>query len=81
MTKIEINKDVSILTWVFFGSNGITDNVDLTRCNMLCMEIVNYPEKTIEEIKKTSGYLSCIHDIPSHLISDEKLLEIKNWRL
>ena len=81
MTKIEINKDVSILTWAFFGSNGITDNVDLMRCNMLCMEIIHHPEKTIAEIKKTIGYLSCITDIPSHLISDEKLLEIKNWKL
>ena len=30
-------KDYNVLTWVFFASQGITDNTDLMRCQMLCL--------------------------------------------
>ena len=72
-------KNPEVLNWIFFISKGIKDNTDLMRTQMLCMEVCGQCEKgtaTVESIKKTSGYMSCTNDIPSVLISDEKIQEM-----
>ena len=75
-------KDPNILTWVFFGSQGITDNTDLMRCNILCMEICRQDKNaTLKSIKDSSAYKGCIYDIPDKLITDEKIQEIIDWKL
>lgn len=70
-----------VITLMFF-QKGITDDVDLMRCNILAMEIARN-EHTVESIKKTSAYLGCNNDVPT---SDEflqsllnKKEEIINW--
>jgi len=68
--------DYNILLWVFFVSQGIQDQANLMRCQMLCMEIANMKDATVEKVKQTSGYKSCIYDIPDVLISDEKIQEM-----
>ena len=73
-------KDYNVLTWVFFASKGITDMADLMRANMLCMEIVK-EGATIESVKKSTGYLSCIHDLPYILISDIKIQEMIDFEI
>lgn len=69
-------KDPNVLTWVFFVSNGITDKTDLMRCNMLCIQLCKLENPTVEDVKETAGYKSCLYDIPDFLISDEKIQEM-----
>ncbi len=74
-------KTPEILTWVFFASQGITDNTDLMRCHILAMEICRLGnDATIKKIKETSGYRSCICDIPDHLICDLRIQEMIDWK-
>ena len=75
-----MKKTSEILTWVFFASQGISDSCDLMRCQMLCMQLCELGDKaTVEMVKDTAGYKSCIYDIPDHLISDEKIQEMINF--
>lgn len=75
-------KNAGILTWVFFGSQGIKDNTDLMRCMILCDVICLQGEKaTIESIKQTGAYKGCLYDIPNYLITDEKIQEMINWKI
>jgi hypothetical protein len=70
-------KSPEILTWVFFGSQGVTDNTDLMRCMILTQEICRLGDNvSVEKIKNTSAYCSCLCNIPDHLISDIKLQEM-----
>lgn len=74
--------DYNTLNWVFFASKGITDNSDLMRTSMLCMAVETQGENaTIESIKNSDGFKSCIHDIPDHLISDEKIQELIDFKI
>lgn len=73
-------KSPEVLTWVFFGSQGITDT-DLMRCMMLCQDICGLENPNVEKIKNMGGYLSCVHDIPHYLISDGNLQKIIDWEL
>jgi len=70
-----------VLTWVFFGSQGITDNTDLMRCMILCQDICGLENPTVEKIKDMGGYRSCLYNIPDYLISDENLQKIIDWEL
>lgn len=75
-------KNPDVLTWVFFASQGITDNTDLMRCMLLCQDICRLDDKaTVENIKDMTGYRSCLYDIPSDLISDEKIQEMITFKL
>lgn len=70
-------KDGNVLTWVFFVSQGVTDNCDLMRAQMLCFQLCELGENaTVDKVKQTAGYRSCLYDIPDHLISDEKIQEM-----
>lgn len=70
-------KNSNTLTWVFFASQGITDNCDLMRAQMLCMQLCELGDNaTVEMVKNTAGYKSCIYDIPDILICDEKIQEM-----
>jgi len=77
-----MEKIPEILTWVFFGSQGITDNTDLMRCMILCQEICRFGnEATVEKIKNTTGYKSCIYNIPYNLISHCKIQEMIDFKI
>ena len=52
----------SVLTLMFMTELGVTDNIDLMRCNILAMEIERV-EHTIDSIKETSAYKGCIYDV------------------
>lgn len=72
-----MKKSVEVLLWVFFVSQGLKDDCDLMRAQLLLLEIERQGElATVESIKKSSGYLSCIHDIPYSLIDDVKIQEM-----
>jgi hypothetical protein len=73
-------KDYNVLTWVFFASQGIVDNVNLMRCQLLCMEVIK-DGANLESVKESTGYKSCIYDIPDHLISDQKIIEMLNFSI
>lgn len=73
--------DYNVLLWVFFVSQGIQDQADMMRCQMLCMEVANMKDATVEKVKQTSGYKSCIYDIPDVLISDEKIQEMIDFEI
>lgn len=75
-------KTPEILAWVFFGSKGITDNIDLMRVNILCMEICRLGENaTVENVKKTGAYLGCAYDIPQSFLTDEKIQEMIDFKI
>jgi len=74
-----------VLCWVFFGSQGITDYIDLMRCHNFCMTVENQKnngnEVTVESLKKTGNYLGMTNDIPNRLITDEKIQEIIDFKI
>lgn len=73
-------KTPEVLCWVFFVSQGVSDNTDLMRCHILCNEICFKGEDaTVKEIKESSAYKCCICNIPKHLISDAKIQEMINF--
>lgn len=75
-------KTPEVLTWVFFGSQGITDNIDLMRAMILCQTICLLGENaTLESVKSSSAYAGAIYDLPNVLLSDEKIVEMINWKL
>jgi hypothetical protein len=75
-------KTPEILTWVFFGSEGITDSVDLMRAMILCCEICRQGDSaTVETIKETSGFKGAYYDLPKRLLTDEKIQEMIEWSL
>lgn len=73
-------KTYETLTWVFFMSQGVNDTTDLMRCQMLCMQLCELCESnntvTVDMVKNTAGYKSCIHDIPDVLMNDVKIQEM-----
>ena len=73
--------NAEVLTWVFFGSHGVTDETDLIRANILCMVISGMDEPTVEKIKETSAYMSAQYDLPNHLLTDEKLQEMIDFKI
>ena len=73
-------KDYNVLTWVFFVSQGITDNTDLMRCQMLCIEVTKQGA-TVESVKNSIGYKSCIYDIPDRFLTDEKIQEMIDFEI
>lgn len=76
-------KNPEILNWVFFISKGIKDNTDLMRTSILCMEICSLCEKgiaTIEAVKNSIGYSTCLNDIPAILLTDEVLQEMIDFK-
>jgi hypothetical protein len=80
-TYSKAKKDYNVLTWVFFASQGVTDISDLMRVQMLCIHLCDLGEKaTVEMVKNTSGYKSCIYDIPDRLLSDEKIQEMIDFK-
>ena len=80
-TKEELlGKLPSILTWVFFGSEGITDNTDLMRCNMLCLCICTNDLPSVTEVLHSTGYKSCLYDIPDHMLTKEYISKIIDFR-
>ena len=71
-----------VLVWVFFGSQGVTDNTDLTRSMILCQDIVRLgSEATVEKVKNTTGYRSCLYDLPDNLISDTQIQKIIDFKI
>jgi hypothetical protein len=62
-----------VITLMFFQA-GITDDVDLMRCNILAMEMAQN-EHNVESIKKTSAYLGCNNNVP---MPDEFLQKLFN---
>jgi hypothetical protein len=84
---IKTNKQVpaEILCWVFFGSQGITDSVDLMRCHNFCMTVerlkLSDEKVTVESLKKSGNYLGMINDIPSYLISDGEIQKIIDFKI
>ena len=75
-------KTPEILTWVFFGSQGITDNIDLMRAMILCTEICRQgANASIENIKETGSYKGCYYNLPKRLLTDEKIQEMINWSI
>jgi len=78
MTKIY--KTPEILTWVFFISEGVDDNADLMRVMNLCIFICGNDTLGVDEILISSAYLGCIHDIPPHLITREKIQEMIDFK-
>lgn len=77
---IKKEKDYNVLTWVFFASQGITDNINLMRCQMLCLAVCT-PGATLESVKDSTGYRSCLYDIPDRFLTDEKIQEMIDWEL
>ena len=73
-------KDHNILLWVFFVSQGLTDNTDLIRASMFCIECCK-EGATVESVKQSSGYKSCLCDLPDSMLTDEKISEMINWEL
>jgi hypothetical protein len=69
------NKSDHILLWVFFISKGIKDNTDLMRASMLCMAVCQ-DGATLESVKDSSGYKSCLYDIPDCFLTDEYITEM-----
>lgn len=45
------------------------------------MTITGMSEPTVEKIKKTSAYASANYDLPSHLMTDEKIQEIIDFKI
>lgn len=62
--------DYNVLLWVFFVSKGLTDNTDLMRASMFCME-ASKEGATVESVKESSGYKSCLYDLPDEWLTDE----------
>ena len=60
-------------------ANNVEDNTDLIRCQMLCMEICFQDNPTVESIKNSQGYKSCICNIPDSLISEEAIQAMINF--
>jgi len=80
--KIEDKKSPEVLTWVFFGSQGIIDNTDLMRCLILCQNIIAQGNKaTVESIKNTGAYVGCIYDIPNKLLTDEIIQKMIDFKI
>lgn len=79
-TSMKKPKDYNVINWVFFASQGITDNTDLMRTSMLCMDICE-PGATVESVKNSTGYRSCLYDIPDRFLTDEKIQEMIDWEL
>lgn len=73
-------KDVYVLTWVFFASKGITDNTDLIRAQMYIMECKK-DGATVETVKNSTGYKSCLYDLPDAMLTDEYIQQIIDWKL
>jgi hypothetical protein len=67
--------DYNVLVWVFFCSVGITDNTDLMRASLLCMECSKIGA-TLENVKDSSGYRSCLYDLPDSCLTDEYITKI-----
>ena len=75
-------KTPEILTWVFFGSQGITDNIDLMRAMILCTEIYRQgTNASVENIKETGSFIGDYYDLPKRLLTDEKIQEMIDWSL
>jgi len=53
----------SVLTLMFATVLGVSDNIDLMRCNILAMEIEG-KEHTLNSIKNTMAYRGCVYDVP-----------------
>lgn len=71
------NADYNILTFEFFRSQGITDDIDIMRCQTLCIQIKAFEElATVEMVKNSMVFKCCMYDIPAHLITDEKIQEM-----
>lgn len=68
-------EDLYKLTWIFFASKGITDNCDLMRAQMYIMEC-RKKDATIETVKDSSGYKSCLYDLPNSFLTDEYIQQI-----
>lgn len=79
-----MQKTAEILTWVFFVSQGVTDNTDVVRafnlCSEICIRCVDNKKPTLGEIKETSGYRGTLYDLPDKLITDEKIQEMIDWK-
>jgi len=74
-------KNPEVLCWVFFASQGISDNTDLIRCLILCSEICAKGDSVnLKNIKESSAYKCCLYDIPNHLISDSKIQEMIDFK-
>ena len=73
-------KDINVLTWVFFASKGLTNYVDLMRAQMYIMECVK-ENATIESVKNSSGYMSCLNDLPNEMLTDEYIQEIIDFKI
>ena len=75
-------KTPEILTWVFFGSQGITDNIDLMRAMILCTEICRQgTNASVENIKESGSFKGAYYDLPKRLLTDEKIQEMIDWSL
>ena len=73
-------KTPEILTWVFFGSKGITDNIDLMRAMILCTEICRQGDlATIESIKNTGSFKGVCYDIPKELLTDQIIQQMIHY--
>ena len=71
---------ISLLTWVFFVSKGLTDNCDLMRAQMYIMECTK-DGATVESVKNSTGYKSCLNDLPDSMLTDEYIKEIIEFKL
>ena len=72
-------KDYNTLLWVFFVSQGLTDHTDLMRASMFCMECCK-EGASVESVKDSSGYKSCLSDLPDSMLTDEKIQEMIDWK-
>ena len=73
-------KDVNILTWVFFASQGITDNCDLMRAQMYIIEC-RKDGATVQSVKESTGYKSCLYDLHDSFLTDEYIQKIIDFEL
>lgn len=73
-------REVNILTWVFFASKGITDNCDLMRAQLYIMECKK-DGATVETVKNSTGYKSCLFDLPNAMLTDDYIQQIIEWEL
>lgn len=73
-------KDINILTWVFFCSKGLTDNTDLMRAQLYIIECIK-DGATVETVKNSTGYKSCLYDLPNFMLTDSYIQEIIDFKL
>ena len=75
------NVEPTVLVWVFFASQGVTDNIDLMRAGIFTNDLRRIENATLEMIKNTSSYASAKYDLPAHLMTDEKVIEMYEFSI